>query len=63
MMSIKEYFSNILDAEGYDAWEKALDELLVLIAADEEAWVENKESHLVEAWAEEHDIDLAADMW
>lgn len=60
MMTIKEYFNNILVTEGYDAWEEATDELLALVAADEEAWVEDKESHLVEAWAEEHNIDLAA---
>ena len=50
MMNLKEYFENILENEGYDAWEKANEEL-VAIYEDENADLET--------WANAHNIDLA----
>lgn len=60
MMTIKEYFNNILTMKGYEAWEEATDELIALVMAEEEAWENDEECEVVAEWANAHNIDLSA---
>ena len=60
MTTIKTYFQNILDTQGFDAWETATDELVALVVQDDQAWVNEEETTFVADWAKVHDIDLTA---
>jgi hypothetical protein len=60
MMNLREYFNNILNTQGYDAWCDANNELVDAVEADEELFMQDEEAHYVDDWAQAHNIDLEA---
>ena len=53
MMNLREYFDNILNTQGYDAWCDANNELVDAVEGDEELFIQDEEAHYVDEWAQQ----------
>ena len=60
MTDLHTYLTNVLNTQGYDAWEALNDHLVDLATADDDAWVADLDSDLMGDWANAHGVDLTA---
>lgn len=60
MTNLHTYLNNVLNTQGYDAWDALNDHLIALATADDDAWVADLDSDLMGAWADAHGVDLTA---
>lgn len=61
MMSIREYLENILNTQGYDAWEQEDEYMYSLLEQDQDKEIEEGvEGHAFEDYCANKGVDLAA---